>query len=401
MKIAMVSEHASPLSAVGGVDAGGQNIHVAALSSALAAAGHDVTVYTRRENAHDPDTTEVDGYRVRLVPAGPARQIPKDNLLPYMRDFGCWLADEWKAERPHVIHAHFWMSGVAAHVGAPTKTPVVQTFHALGVVKRRHQREADTSPSSRIRLERSLAVSCAQVVATSTDEVFELLRMGVPRQRTTVVPCGVDLNLFTPTGPVAERSDRFRVLSVGRLVPRKGVDILVHAIAKAPGVELFVAGGPPADQLISDPEAQRLIDLARRLGVADRVVFLGQVPHDELPALIRSADVVACTPWYEPFGIVPLEAMACGRPVLATAVGGLVDTVVDGVTGVLVPPKRPDAVAAALRQLSVEPFVTQAMGYASSDRARMRYSWQRIADETAAVYDKVAAGATTMERAAR
>jgi D-inositol-3-phosphate glycosyltransferase len=402
MKVSMVSEHASPLAALGGVDAGGQNVHVAALSAALAAAGHDVVVYTRRDGTEHADVVDVDGYQVRHVPAGPATVLPKDELLPYMADFGRWLEDDWRRERPDVVHAHFWMSGIAAHVGARALAlPVVQTFHALGIVKHRFQGRADTSPPARIRLERSLASSAARVVATATDEVFELLRMGVRREQTVVVPCGVDLDRFHPYGPSRSAElDRLQVLSVGRLVPRKGIDILLRALVRARNAQLTVAGGPPRELLDSDPEAQRLLSLARELGVADRVSFLGSLPHADLPALYRSVDVVACTPWYEPFGIVPLEAMACGKPVLATAVGGLVDTVVDGVTGVLVRPRRPDEVASALLRSAQDRPWLAAMGQAAADRARTRYSWERIAEETLRVYRSVL-DRQTLEAAAR
>jgi D-inositol-3-phosphate glycosyltransferase len=392
MKIAMVSEHASPLAALGGADAGGQNVHVAALSAALAAAGHEVTVATRRDDPGLDEIVEHDGYQVVHVPAGPPGPLPKDELLPWMRDFGCWLGDFWAQSPPDVVHAHFWMSGIASHLAASSAcVPVVQTFHALGIVKRRHQGSADTSPRQRIRLERLLATSAAAVVATSSDEVFELLRMGVERGRTVVIPCGVDLDLFTPHGPVAmPRGNRFRVLSLGRLVPRKGVDTLVSALIHAPGAELVVAGGPPDDRLVHDPEAQRLLALARRLRVQDRVRLIGPVDRPDVPALIRSADVVACTPWYEPFGIVPLEAMACARPVIASAVGGLVDTVIHGETGVLVPPRDPIAVAKALQELAAQPFTAEAMGLVARGRAETRFSWHRIAADMAGVYGSVA-----------
>ena len=154
------------------------------------------------------------------------------------------------------------------------------------------------------------------------------------------------------------------MLSVGRLVPRKGFDTVIRALAAVPDAELVVVGGPAAGDLADDPEAVRLRRLAERLGVADRVRLVGAVPRPDMPALLRSADLVVCAPWYEPFGLVPLEAMACGVPVVATAVGGFLDTVVDGVTGILVPPQRPDRLAAAIRKLLAEPFWREAFGTA-------------------------------------
>jgi glycosyltransferase involved in cell wall biosynthesis len=391
MRIAMVSEHASPLAAVGGVDSGGQNVHVDALARALARAGHDVTVYTRRD---DPDLPErvatADGVVVEHLTAGPAEPLPKDALLPHVSRLGAELGKRLADAKPDVVHAHFWMSGLAALAATRgTGLPVVQTFHALGVTKRRFQGRQDTSPAGRIRMERALGRDVAAVVATSTEESAELVRIGVPRERISVVPCGVDVDEFTPDGPAADRGPRPRVLALGRLVQRKGYDTVIRALAAVPDAELVIAGGPAAEEVGADPEAQRLLKLAERVGVADRVRLVGAVPRPDVPALLRSADVVVCVPWYEPFGMVPLEAMACGVPVVASAVGGLVDTVVDNATGVLVPPRRPDALAAALRKLLAEPFWREAFGAAGVDRARSRYTWARVAADTAAVYDRV------------
>ncbi|MBN3452926.1 glycosyltransferase [Mycobacterium sp. DSM 3803] len=391
MKIAMVSEHASPLAALGGVDAGGQNVHVAALSAALSRRGHQVTVYTRRDDPELPERVSApDGYTVVHVPAGPPEPLPKDELLQYMGGFAQFLDAEWADDRPDVAHAHFWMSGVATQLAARhLNLPAVQTFHALGVVKRRHQGAADTSPPERLKLEAMVARGATWVAATCTDEVFELMRLGRARTRTSVVPCGVDLDLFTPAGPALRRGAKHRIVSVGRFVPRKGFDLAVRALPTLPDTELVIVGGPAKTQLDRDPEANRLRELASELGVADRVRLCGSVARDKMPAVLRSADVVACTPWYEPFGIVPLEAMACGIPVVASAVGGMLDTVVHDVTGRLVPPKRPDLLAGTLGELLRDQFLRQSLGAAGRDRARSRYSWDRIAADTLRVYDRL------------
>jgi glycosyltransferase involved in cell wall biosynthesis len=406
VRIAMVSEHASPLAAVGGVDAGGQNVHVLELSTALAAAGHEVTVWTRRADGQTPNTVSVrPGVTVRTVTAGPAAPVPKDELVPYLPALARALTADWSAQRPHVVHAHFWMSGMAAvSAAAELELPVVQTFHALGSVKRRHQGEEDTSPPGRVAAERAVAVRVDRVIATCTDEVFELARLGAPRRRTTVVPCGVDTTAFSPDGPTYPRTDRPRLVVLGRLVRRKGVDEVIAALRRLPGVELLVAGGPtgsaePGTAFEHDPDAARLRQAAATAGVADRVRLLGAVPRTEVPALLRSADAVVCVPWYEPFGIVPLEAMACGRAVVASAVGGIQDTVVDQVTGLLVAPRRPDALAAALRGLLAAPTQALAFGIAGRDRVLARYGWDRVADSTMTVYEEVLAErATTTDR---
>jgi glycosyltransferase involved in cell wall biosynthesis len=205
------------------------------------------------------------------------------------------------------------------------------------------------------------------------------------------VPCGVDTAVFTPSGPVAARTARARLLVLGRLVERKGQDDAVRALRAVPDAELVVVGGPPADAIDADPEVRRLRAIAEAEGVADRLVFAGSVPRVDVPAWVRSADVVLAVPWYEPFGITPLEAMACGRPVVATAVGGLQDSVVDGVTGDLVPPRDPDALGQALAALLDDDERRAAYGAAGVRRARDRYRWSRVVADTEAVYRHVLA----------
>jgi glycosyltransferase involved in cell wall biosynthesis len=225
------------------------------------------------------------------------------------------------------------------------------------------------------------------VLATCSDEVFELVRLGVDGRQVGVVPCGVELDLFRPDGPREERPPGLhRIVVVGRLVERKGVGEVIAALAELPGTELHVAGGPPRAGLRSDPEARRLLGLARRHGVADRVHLRGRVARADLPPLLRSADVLVSAPWYEPFGIAPLEAMACAVPVVATAVGGQIDSVVHGVTGVHVPPRDPAALARAISELLSDPARREALGAGGARRARERYGWDRVAEATHDAY---------------
>jgi D-inositol-3-phosphate glycosyltransferase len=241
-------------------------------------------------------------------------------------------------------------------------------------------------------------------VATCSDEVFELRAMGIDTRRVSIAPCGVDLDLFSSEGPADAPARSHRILSVGRLVPRKGVDLVIRALphllqAGFDDVELLIVGGG-ADAGGQDPEARRLLDLARGLGVADQVELRGQVPRDAMPGIFRSADAVVCTPWYEPFGIVPLEAMACGVPVVAAAVGGLTDSVVDRGTGLHVPPKNPEAIAEAVGTLLASPDLRAKLGQAGEQRAKARYSWNRVAAETEKAYQLAMAGtadATSLE----
>jgi D-inositol-3-phosphate glycosyltransferase len=390
MRIAMVSEHASPLAVLGGVDAGGQNVHVAALAAALGRLGHEIVVYTRRDDPSLPRRVPLaPGVEVDHVDAGPPAALPKDELLPHMPEFAAQLRERWSVWAPDVIHSHFWMSAVAA-LNAADGIPVAHTFHALGTVKRRHQGAQDPSPRERIELERRIAASVDRIVATCTDEVFELRRMDADGRRITVIPCGVDLDRFGP-GPAEPRGPSVpRLVAACRLVMRKGVGNTIEALAEVPDAELHVAGGPPRAQLGRDPEARRLLALAEKAGVGDRLVMRGRLGRDEMPALLRSADAVVCVPWYEPFGIVPLEAMACGVPVVASAVGGQTDSVVHGVTGVHVPARDPRALAAALRELLADPARREELGAAGARRARERYGFDRIANATLGVYAELA-----------
>ncbi|MEV0427335.1 glycosyltransferase [Micromonospora sp. NPDC050495] len=395
MRIAMISEHASPLAVLGEEDAGGQNTHVAELAAALVGAGHDVRVYTRRDSTALPGSVSTpDGYQVCHVPAGPAQRVPKDELLPYMGEFGSWLADTWRRGdwTPDVAHAHFWMSGLATvHAGRRTGVPTVLTYHALGTVKRRHQGSRDTSPPGRAGYERALGRAVDRVIVQCEDEVRELVRMGVPRSRMALVPSGVNQAVFRPDGPVAPRDPaRPRILTVGRMVERKGFLDVVRALPAVPDAECVVVGGPPAGLLPADSFARRLSALAESCGVADRVRLVGGVAREEMGAWYRSADVLVAAPWYEPFGLTPLEGMACGVPVVGTNVGGIADTVVDGLTGDLVPPRDPRALGTAIRRLLTDQVRRFAYATAALDRIRSRYSWKRCAEQLGAVYASLA-----------
>ncbi|MGW4952180.1 glycosyltransferase [Streptomyces parvulus] len=394
MRIALVSAHASPLDVLGR-DAGGPNVYVARLAEQLAARGHDVTVHTRRDAPALPDRVVLPGGAVvEHVPAGPPVRLPADALAAHTAAFGAHLARAWARERPDVVHAHFWPSGTAAQVAVrPYGTPLVQTFHTLAAEERRRaggdHPATDPGRPERAAAERRLARTCRHVLATSTDEADALVTLGVPARRVSVVPCGVDAEHFHPaadTGRTPERRHRHRLLACGPPVPGTGYDQAVRALAEVPDAELLVAGGPPAGAVADDPGARRLTALARRAGVADRVRLLGAVAPDDMPALLRSADLVLCTALHEPFGFVPLEAMACAVPVLATDAGAHRDCVADGTTGRLVAPGDPGALADAVRALLAEERLRRQYGRNARERVLRHHTWARVADAVERVY---------------
>jgi len=390
LKIDFVSAQVNPLAAMGEPGFGSQHVHVGALARELGRRGHKVTIYTRRDSTTVPARVRIGpGITVEHVTAGPARNLPPDKQLSCMAEFGAHLASRWLREPPDMVHAHYWMSGLAALAGArEPRLPVVQTFHGLGVPARRRASGEDAGPAVRVRLEAAIARGVDAIVATSSDEAFALARLGVARHLVRVVPSGVDTSLFTPDGPADSRGERPRLLTVGCLAQQAGLEELLQALAGVPDCELLIAGGPAKAKLRHDREYRRLAKLAGQLGVAGRVKFCGRVSHQEMPGMFRSADLVVSVPWHGSSGLVPLEAMACGTPVVASAVGAHPDAVVDGTTGVLVPPKRPEVLARRIRDLLASPMLCQGLGIAAADRAAARYSWQRIGQETLAVYQR-------------
>ena len=403
LRIALISEHASPLAAIGSVDAGGQNIYVLNVAKCLARAGHHVDVLTRRDDPELPAAVDVrPGMRVLHLPAGPASFVPKEGLLRHMPAFASAARELFHNSIDYdVIHANFFMSGL---VGLRLKeifgAPLAVTFHALGLVRQEHQGPDDRFPPVRVDIERCIVHKADRLIAECPQDRDDLRRLyGARTDRIATVPCGVDLDEFAPGCKAAARrelglaDDEFVILQLGRMVPRKGVDNVIRALGRiGPDVKarLLVVGGESAepDPRLT-PEIGRLRRLAEACGVAARVTFTGQRQRHELQACYRAADVFVTTPWYEPFGITPLEAMACGTPVIGGAVGGIKHSVLDGITGFLVPPRDPETLAERLRQLHDHPWLGQAMGRSGVRRVRALFTWERVADELADVYESI------------
>lgn len=402
-RIALVSEHASPMAAAGGVDSGGQNIYVAAVARELARRGVAVDVFTRRDNPLLPAVVAWrPGVRVIHVDAGPAQHLPKESLLQFMPLFATALTDAFTAAHPayDCVHANFFMSGWAAlQAVRVADLPLVTTFHALGRVRRQHQGDCDGFPDERFAIEEELVQASDRVVAECPQDLDDLLGLYAgDRSRIDIVPCGYDDGEFRPVSQsVARRelgwsADAFVALQLGRLVPRKGIETVIDAIGVLKrdhecAAQLYVVGGSSArPNRVATPEIGRLMDCAAAADVADEVRFVGRRDRSELHRYFSAADVFVTTPWYEPFGITPVEAMACGTPVIGSAVGGIRTTVVDGVTGLLVPPKDPDALADRLALLASNRSLGVAMGEAGRKRANAFYTWSRVTDQLVDVY---------------
>ncbi|HZR55073.1 MAG TPA: glycosyltransferase [Streptosporangiaceae bacterium] len=402
MKIAVVAQHASLQRPRSGSSPRPDDAVLHELATALSRQGHRVTVYASYPHGtKSPGTTELSpGLRVEFLPVASSSDV-----LAQVPAFSAPLRERLLRHRPDVVHAVSWVSGLAAlSATRGLGIPVVQAFSTLGVAENRNHGPADghgkpsgkdaPSPAGmRLRLEPAIGRSADAVVAASSEVVSDLTRMGVPRNTVRCVPWGVDTDTFTPEGPVAARNGRPRLLTPADLTEREELQTLLRALTKVPDAELMVVGGPARDQLRGDAAYRSLAAMTGSLGLSDRVMFTGRINRREMPALLRSADLVVSTCAYEPSGVTSLEAMACGKPVVAPPTGGHVDAVVDGTTGILIPPGRPALLAQRIRQLLAHPLLMEAYGVAAVDRARSRYSWDRIAAETLAVYDRAVSAA--------
>ncbi len=417
-RIAFISEHASPLALPGGTDSGGQNVYVAHLSRELARLGYLVDVYTRRDHPLQAEIVEwKTGVRVMHVPAGPAVTLPKERLLPHMDAFAQAMLQMMRSHGwcYDLVHANFFMSGmVARRLQREAGLPFVITFHALGRVRRQCQGSADGFPDERFRIEEALMREADGVIAECEQDREDMLALYEARPaRLAVVPCGFDPDELWPVRETARASlglseQGFIILQLGRMVPRKGVDNVIralHCLRNAHGVnaQLLVVGGdtlalaapgsagsavrhgaPP-----EDAELRRLSALTDELGIAPHVTFTGAQPRDRLRQYYSAANVFVTTPWYEPFGITPLEAMACATPVVGSAVGGIRSTVLDNKTGFLVPPNDPAQLASRLALLAHQPQLAERLGWTGLRRAHRHFTWRRVAIQMASFYRSV------------
>jgi phosphoheptose isomerase len=403
MKIAFVSEHASPLALLGGADAGGQNVYVDKLARYLTTIGYEVDIFTRWDDPTRHEIVELaPGIRVIHVKAGPVRTFPKEELLPHMHEFITNVKKFVHREGTlyDLVHAHFFMSGmVALELKLLFGIPFVITFHALGKVRRVHQRGADGFSDERFAIEERIIREANMIIAECPQDEDDLRTLyGAPKDRITIIPCGFDPQEFYPIEKRFARDqlgfDQHEqiILQLGRMVPRKGIDTVIEALyllstTYRKRVRLVIVGGEST--LEDSPEVKRLRLLTEKLGLSARVSFMGPQSREKLKYFYNASDVFVSTPWYEPFGITPLEAGACGVPTVASRVGGIKYSIVDGETGILVAPKYPRALAEALQRLLTDGPLYARMKENALRRVEKHFTWDNVARQMDDVYRRV------------
>ena len=408
-RAAQISVHTSPLATLGGKDAGGMNVYIRELATHLAAQGLPVDIFTRRTHPDTPEVREiVPGVNVIAINAGPAAEIGKNDLFTYLPEFAEEMAlySLRAGTRYDVVHAHYWLSGwVADLVRRYWNTPFVQMFHTTAHMKNAVSGQHDQETDQRLRIEKQLLSLADGLIAANPDERADLIwRMGVPSEKVCTIPPGVDLQLFQPQPREAARQrlhlreDELAVLFVGRIDPIKGIDTLVDAadlmvredrLASTP---VFVIIGGDLDDTGNPvgPLARVAADIHHR-GLSDHFRLLGSWPQDQLPVAYSAADVAAVPSRYESFGLVAVEALACGAPVVASRAGGLRFTIEEGLTGLLVKPQSPQALADGLTTVLGDDDLRAAMSAAARPSVE-RYDWSSIASDVMHVYRRLATG---------
>lgn len=362
----------------------------------LASAGHEVVVHGPDRGAAAPDEEPAGAL---LADAIPTDDIDVDDatdahaVAAGIDHFASGLARRWRSSRPEIVHAHDWFAGAAAaralraaepHIG---QVPLVVSLPALGHVHRRHLGETPFSAPIRLAIERDLARSADLLVASCVDQHRELLQLGTPRERAVTVPQGVDGSRFTP--PRAHRPrEQISVATVSDLEPHRGTEAVIVAAARIPDAVLTVIGGPPPARLGTDPRVAELRALAARHDALERVRFVGRVANDEMPAMLGAADVVVQVPWFTGFGRAAIEALACGRPVVATAVGGQLDSVEHGINGVLVAARDTHGLHESLRKVVEDPRCRAALASAARPRTLDRFGWPRVNEALVHAYER-------------
>lgn len=406
LRVAMISMHTCPLAMLGGKKTGGMNVYVRDLSRQLGRMGIHVDVFTRSQDDCVPMVNHDLGERARVIhiPAGPQSPISVSEVGNYVEEFTAGIAGFARDENLHydLIHSHYWLSGLVAekllaHWG---RTPIIQMFHTLGHMKNRiANHDSERAPQERIDGEiRVMSVADRIIAATPAEQAQLNWLYGADMEKVVVIPPGVDLERFHPIEPAEAKrhvgipcGDK-NIMFAGRIEPLKGIDTLIQAMAliknRYPSVMentcvAIIGGDPWSDN--PDAEMVRLQMMRQELGIHDIVLFLGAKDQDVLPYYYAAAEMVVMPSHYESFGMVALEAMAMGRPVIASEVGGLAFLIQDGVNGYHVPTRDPEALAERIYELLTNSECREEMGLAARQNAE-RFDWSFIADEIVNLY---------------
>ncbi len=408
LRIAQISVHTCPLATLGGKETGGMNVYVRDLSRELIRRGHQVDVYTRSQDPTIPRISQAlgRGGRVIHIPAGPQRPYSKHQVYDHLPEFVAGVLAQAEADgiAYDVIHSHYWLSGwVARELRERWGAPILHMAHTLGRLKNAIARSPEElEPPRRIQVEEEIAGFADRLIAATPSEQQQLIEWyGAAPERIRVIPPGVDRSRFFPIPPTQARTQVGldpscrSILFVGRIEPLKGIDTLLRAIALIArkcadlicGLCVPIIGGDPASPQ-DNAEMARLQALREELGIGEVVTFLGAQDQDSLPYYYAAAEMVVMPSDYESFGMVALEAMACGTPVIASDVGGLAYLVRHGRTGYRVPARDPIALAAKIARLLTDEALRRRMGQRAACWAE-KYDWSLIANQIEAVYGEV------------
>jgi D-inositol-3-phosphate glycosyltransferase len=407
--IALISDHADPAATIGAEEAGGQNVYVRQVGEKLAALGWQVDMFTRKINPNDPDIVEHTPHcRTIRLKAGPVEFIPRDRLFEHMPEF-VKSFQTWQTHQGisyPLIHTNYWLSAwVGLELQKTSKIQLVHTYHSLGAVKYRSIADLPVIADTRLSVEKQILEQASCVVATSPQEHQDLKDLVSRLGQVKVIPCGTDTSNFHLMSKTDARQrigldwDGKVVLYVGRFDPRKGIETAVRACAKLQSelasldgqdFKLVIVGGS-SDDRTDGAERARIEQIVSDKGLSERTIFAGQVGHDLLPFYYSAADVCVIPSHYEPFGLVAIEAMACGTPVVASNVGGLKFTVLPEETGLLAPPKDADAFAHAIQRILSDDLWAKKLRKQSSTNVNERFSWNGVGIQLSDLYRQLLA----------
>ena len=409
--IALISVHGDPAAAIGGEEAGGQNVYVRNIGEKLAALGWQVDMFTRKTDSDQPTIVQHSPYcRTIRIKAGPESFIPRDHLFSYMPEFlDSFLVwqDKERIIYP-LIHTNYWLSAwIGLEIKKQSKIQLIHTYHSLGAVRYDSIAIRPAIAETRLIIEKEILEQSDCVVATSPQEEENLRKLVSSRGIISLIPCGTDTDNFNLISKTEARlklgfapSEKI-VLYVGRFDPRKGIETLVRSCAKilsdyGKNLRLVIVGGSSCERADGE-ERGRIEKILKELTLDQQTIFAGQIGHEQLPSYYAAADVCVIPSHYEPFGLVAIESMACGTPVVASDVGGLKFTVLSEETGLLVPPKDIDAFAQAIKRILNDELLAGTMRKKASANVNQRFGWRQVSIQLSDLYRRILAQSIMQE----